>query len=195
MAIRTLRTRALIVGAGAGLSAALARALTCTPASPSASRRANHGQARRRMRGHRRRRLPLRRDRSPRPVAALFQPTSAAAGGDPDVVVYNASGRARGDVRDPGARRRARRHRRQRLRRLPRRAGGRQAHAAAPAGAPCCSPAPPPASKGIRAPPPSPWASSRLRGLAQSMARELGPRGIHVAHVDHRRRHPQRHPA
>ena len=28
----------------------------------------------------------------------------------------------------------------------------------------------------------SPWQNSRLRGLAQSMARELSPQGIHVAH-------------
>jgi hypothetical protein len=34
----------------------------------------------------------------------------------------------------------------------------------------------------MRSPPPSPWASSPLRGLAQSAARELGPKGIHVAH-------------
>ncbi len=33
-----------------------------------------------------------------------------------------------------------------------------------------------------------------LRGLAQSMARELAPQGIHVAHVVDRRRHPQRQP-
>ena len=34
-----------------------------------------------------------------------------------------------------------------------------------------------------------------LRALAQSMARELGPQGIHVAHADHRRRHRHRvHP-
>ena len=31
-----------------------------------------------------------------------------------------------------------------------------------------------------------------LRGLAQSMSRELHPKGIHVAHVDHRRRHQER---
>ena len=31
--------------------------------------------------------------------------------------------------------------------------------------------------------PPSPAPSTRLRALAQSMARELGPQGIHVAHV------------
>ena len=38
-------------------------------------------------------------------------------------------------------------------------------------------------------------AKMALRALAQSMARELGPRGIHVAHVDHRRRHRHRiHP-
>ena len=34
-----------------------------------------------------------------------------------------------------------------------------------------------------RASPPSPAPSTALRALAQSMARELGPQGIHVAHV------------
>ena len=38
-------------------------------------------------------------------------------------------------------------------------------------------------------------AKHALRALAQSMARELGPKGIHVAHVDHRRRDRHRvHP-
>ncbi len=45
-----------------------------------------------------------------------------------------------------------------------------------------CSPARRPASRASRFPPSSPWASSPLRGLAQSAARELAPKGIHVAH-------------
>ena len=117
----------------------------------------------------------------PAAVARLFEAADARLG-EPDVVLYNASARA------PGADRRTRPgsgaqgDRDLGLRRLPRRAAGGPAHAPArqrrhPADRRQRQ------RQGLsRTRPPSRWASSRLRGLAQSTARELAPKGIHVAH-------------
>ena len=172
-------SRALIVGAGSGLSAALARRL--------AGRGLKVALAARR----------------PDKLEALCQETGAEAFacdaadaaqvdqlfaaveariGAPDVVVYNASARARGPLvdLDPEAVARtlavsafggflvARRAARAML------SAGRGALLFTGASA---------SIKGYPQSAPFAMGKFALRGLAQSLARELGPQGIHVAHV------------
>ena len=60
---------------------------------------------------------------------------------------------------------------------------GRPAHGRRAATARSSSPAPPPACAAASASAAFAGAKHALRALAQSMARELGPQGIHVAHV------------
>ena len=62
-------------------------------------------------------------------------------------------------------------------------ARGGQGHGAARPAAPCCSPAPPPSLRGGRGFSAFAGGKHAVRALAQSMARELGPQNIHVAHV------------
>ena len=102
--------------------------------------------------------------------------------GTPDIVVYNASGRARGAFVDLVPAEVANaiavsaplaafwwRSRRQRA-------------CCRTSTARSCSPARPPASRAIAQSAPFAMGKFALRGLAQSMARELSPQGIHIAH-------------
>ena len=170
---------ALIVGVGAGLSASLARTFTKAGMKVAlAARRAAEL-------------APLAKEiggkafacdaTKPAEVAKLFADVEADFGA-PDVVVYNASYRTRGPFveLDPAevekslsvtafggflvAQEAAKRM-------LPR------------STARSCSPARRRASRAMRSRRRSPWASSRCAALAQSLARELAPQGIHVAHV------------
>jgi len=171
-------TRALIVGAGSGLSAALARlfaregmevALAARNAGKLAALCAETGA-----------RAYAADATQPNEVAALFS-TLERESGAPDVVVYNASGRVRGpfvdldpaqvrqalDVSAYGgflvAREAARRM-------LPLKCGAILFTGA---------------SASVKGYPQSAafaMGKFALRGLAQSMARELQPQGIHVAH-------------
>src|SRR5215470_12530005 len=157
--------QALIVGAGSGLSASLARALTREGLTVALAARSTDD------------------------LAALVRETGArafqeldAASGIPDVVIYNASFRTRGPLADldPSDVERslsvtafgAFLVAQQAVRRmLPRKTGAILLTGA---------------SAGVKGYPQSaPFAMGKfaLRGLAQSMARELHPQGIHVAHI------------
>ena len=170
--------RALIVGAGSGLSAALARLLAkegmrvalaardtakLAPLCAETGARAFTCDA-------------VRRDQ----VRRLFSEVEGASG-NPDVVIYNASGRVRGPLveLDPAevertlavtafggflvAQEAARRM-------LPTRRGAILFTGASAS------------VKGYAQSAPFAMGKFALRGLAQSMARELAPQGIHVAH-------------
>ncbi len=173
--------RALIVGAGPGLGASLARAFTgdCGMRVAVAARRREPLAAIAAETGA----VPLVADAvDAAAVDALFEAATLALDGAPDVVVYNASQRVRGpfvevdaeavaravDITAMGAFRVAQ----QAVRRmLPQRHG-----AVLFTGA----------SAGVKAFPQSAafaMGKFALRGLAQSMARELAPQGIHIAHV------------
>jgi NAD(P)-dependent dehydrogenase (short-subunit alcohol dehydrogenase family) len=169
---------ALIVGAGAGLSASLARLLAKSRLKVALGARSVDDLD------------PLTKETDakayacdavkPEEVAALFQ-SVAADHGEPDVVVYNASYRARGPFAelDPAeveksllvsafggflvAQEAAKRM-------LPK---GRGAILLTGASA---------SVKGYPQSAPFAMGKFALRGLAQSMARELAPAGIHVAH-------------
>jgi NAD(P)-dependent dehydrogenase (short-subunit alcohol dehydrogenase family) len=169
---------ALIVGAGAGLSASLARLLAgegmqvaLAARDPGKLDELCAATAARAFRCD---------AASPADVAALFTAVEAALG-SPEVVIYNASGRVRGPITelDPTAvaqaiatsayggflvaQQAARRM-------LPRKSGAILLTGASAS------------VKGY--PNSSSFAMGKfaLRGLAQSLARELGPAGIHVAH-------------
>lgn len=170
---------ALIVGAGSGLSAALARTLTRAGLNVTlASRTIDDLAALQYETGAQ----AFACDATKEPeVAGLFASLDKN-GGAPDVVVYNASGRSRGPFVDliPAevekaiavsafggflvAQQAARRM-------LPKKRGvivftGASASV-----------------KGYAQSAPFAMGKFALRGLAQSMARELAPQGIHVAHV------------
>ena len=126
-------------------------------------------------------------------VAALFVAMDERLGGPPDIVIYNASGRARGPFVDlePAAVQNALAvgafggflvAQQAALRMLPR---GRGAILLTGASA---------SVKGYKQSAPFAMAKFALRGLAQSMARELAPHGIHVAHfvIDGAIRNPGR---
>ncbi len=170
--------RALIVGAGSGLSAALARRFTAQGMSVALAARNPDKLA------------PLcdgigaqsfacdAADAAA--VATLFEQVEAK-GGAPDVVVYNASGRVRGPVAtlDPEAVARA----------LAVSAfggflvGQRAARRMLDAGSGAILFTGASASvKGYAESAAFAMGKFALRGLAQSMARELAPKGIHVAH-------------
>jgi NAD(P)-dependent dehydrogenase (short-subunit alcohol dehydrogenase family) len=170
---------ALIVGAGSGLSAALARVLTRTGLKVTlASRTIDDLAALQSETGAQAMACDA---TSEADVSKLFASLDASVGA-PDVVVYNASGRSRGPFADlvPAevekaiavsafggflvGQQAARRM-------LPRRRGvivftGASASV-----------------KGYPQSAPFAMGKFALRGLAQSMARELAPQGIHVAHV------------
>jgi NAD(P)-dependent dehydrogenase (short-subunit alcohol dehydrogenase family) len=168
----------LIVGAGAGLSAALARLFSRERMKVSlASRNPDKLAALCAETGARAFACD---STSPEAVRRLFSEVEGVQG-EPDVVVYNASGRVRGPLveLDPGevsraiavtafggflvAQEAARRM-------LPKKRGAILFTGA---------------SASIKGYPQSaPFAMGKfaLRGLAQSMARELAPQGIHVAH-------------
>lgn len=182
--------RALIVGSGPGLSASLARLFAAQGLQVALA--ARH---------------PERREAAPgtrafacdaadaEQVARLFEHVEAAMGA-PDVVVYNASARARGPLVDLAAAEvektlavgalgafHVAQHAVRRM--LPH---GRGAVLFTGASA---------SVKGYPQSAPFAMAKFALRGLAQSMARELAPRGIHVAHfvIDGQIRSAARPPA
>ena len=172
--------RALIVGAGTGLSASLARAfavegfrvgLAARDADKLATLARETGAA-----------VHPCDARDPAAVEALFARMEPFLGGAPDVVVYNASGRLRGAIADldPAAvadalavtafggflvaQAAARRM-------LPRRHGAILLTGASAS------------VKGFAGSTPFAMGKFALRGLSQSLARELQPNGIHVAHL------------
>ncbi len=170
--------RALIVGAGAGLSAALARrfareglAVALAARSPEklAALCAETGAR------------ALACDAAdPVQVAALF--AALDADGTPDLVVYNASSRLRGPIAelDPASVQRSLQVSafgaflvaQQAARRMLKQRHGAIALTGATAGV-----------KGFALSAPFAMGKFALRGLAQSLARELAPQGIHVVHV------------
>ena len=170
--------RALIVGAGAGLSASLARLLAKNGLKVSLASRSTDDLAPlvKEIGGH-----AFACDASkPEAVAKLFADVEAV-GGAPDVVVYNASYRTRGPVVDlvPAevekslivsafggflvAQEAAKRM-------LPNKHGAILLTGASAS------------VKGYSLSAPFAMGKFALRGLAQSLARELQPQGIHVAH-------------
>ena len=170
---------ALIVGAGAGLSASLARAFAKAGMRVALAARATDKLAKLAQETGAK---TFACDASRREqVDALFAALDAG-GGAPDVVVYNASYRARGALIDLDpveveksiaaaafggflvAQAAVRRM-------LPRGAGAILFTGASAS------------VKGYAQSAPFAMGKFALRGLAQSMARELAPRGIHVAHV------------
>jgi len=170
---------ALIVGAGSGLSASLARALAREGLMVSlAARSTDDLGSLVRETGAR----AFSCDASQRAdVERLFNELDAAPGA-PDVVVYNASFRTRGPLADldPGDVERALAVTafgaflvaQQAVRRMLPRGMGAILLTGASAGV-----------KGYPQSAPFAMGKFALRGLAQSIARELHPQGIHVAHV------------
>jgi NAD(P)-dependent dehydrogenase (short-subunit alcohol dehydrogenase family) len=173
--------RALIVGAGPGLGASLSRAFTrdCGMKVAVAARRREPLEAIAAATGA----IPLVADASnAAAVHALFDAATLALGGPPDVVVYNASQRVRGPFVDVDAEAVARaidvtamaafRVAQQAVRRMLPDRHGAVLFTGASAGV-----------KGFPQSAAFAMGKFALRGLAQSMARELAPQGIHVAHV------------
>lgn len=170
---------ALIVGAGDGLSASLARLLASEGVLIALAARNVAKLA------------PLARslDAStiacdagePDQVVALFAAADAALGAPPDIVIYNASARVRGPLveLDPAAVATAMRVSafggflvaQQAARRMLPRGKGAILFTGASASV-----------KGYKHSAPFAMGKFALRGLAQSLARELAPQGIHVAH-------------
>lgn len=172
--------RALIVGAGPGLSAALARQLVSDGLKVGLAARglgkleplaAETGAA-----------IHSCDASDPGAVEALFAAMEPFLGGPPDVVVYNASDRLRGPVvtLDPGAVAKALAvsayggflvAQAAARRMLPARHGAILFTGATAS------------VKGLAGSAPFAMGKFALRGLAQSLSRELHPQGIHVAHV------------
>jgi NAD(P)-dependent dehydrogenase (short-subunit alcohol dehydrogenase family) len=170
---------ALIVGAGSGLSASLARALAKDGIRVAlAARTTDDLDTLIRETGAR----AFACDASKRAEVEKLFADIDAAGGAPDIVIYNASARARGPLidLDPAeveraiavsafggflvAQQAARRM-------LPKKHGAILFTGASAS------------IKGYAQSAPFAMGKFALRGLAQSMARELAPRGIHVAHI------------
>jgi NAD(P)-dependent dehydrogenase (short-subunit alcohol dehydrogenase family) len=171
--------RALIVGAGSGLSASLARALAREKIGVALAARSTSDLE------------PLVRETGARSftcdasrradVEALFEALDASPGA-PDIVIYNASFRTRGPLveLDPADVERSIAVTaygaflvcQQAARRMLRKKHGAILLTGASAGV-----------KGYAQSAPFAMGKFALRGLAQSMARELAPQGIHVAHV------------
>ena len=170
---------ALIVGAGAGLSAALARVLTRAGLKVTlASRTIDDLTALQREAGAQAFACDATKEAE---VVNLFA-SLERNGGAPDVVVYNASGRSRGPFIDlvPADVEKAIAVSafggflvaQQAARRMLRKGRGVIVFTGASASV-----------KGYAQSAPFAMGKFALRGLAQSMARELAPQGIHVAHV------------
>jgi len=169
---------ALIVGAGPGISASLARALSAAGLEVGLAARATEKLA------------PLAAEigaktfavdaSDPRAVARLFEQADDQLG-EPDIVVYNASARARGRISeiDPEQVRRAIEISafggflvaQQAAKRMIPQGKGAILLTGATASV-----------KGFALSSAFAMGKFALRGLAQSAARELGPHGIHVAH-------------
>jgi NAD(P)-dependent dehydrogenase (short-subunit alcohol dehydrogenase family) len=171
--------RALIVGAGSGLSAALARTLTRAGLNVTlASRTIDDLAALQHETGAQAVACDATKEAD---VAGLFASLDKDSGA-PDVVVYNASGRARGPFVDlvPAEVERAIAVSayggflvaQQAVRRMLRNRRGAIVFTGASASV-----------KGYAQSAPFAMGKFALRGLAQSMARELAPQGIHVTHV------------
>lgn len=171
--------RALIAGSGEGLSASLARIFAAAGMKVTLAARETGKLA------------PLCKetgaaaiscDVASRPqVETLFAGAEAAMGGSPDVVVFNASARARGAFADldPEAVERAMQ--------VNAMGGFNVARAAVHRMLPCRHGAilftgASASVKGYARSAPFAMGKFALRGLAQSLARELAPEGIHVAH-------------
>jgi NAD(P)-dependent dehydrogenase (short-subunit alcohol dehydrogenase family) len=172
-------TTALIVGAGSGLSASLARALAKDGVRVAlAARTTNDLDSLVRETGA----LAFTCDATKHPeVEKLFADIEAALGA-PQIVIYNASFRARGPLveLDPAEVERALAVSafggflvaQQAARRMLPRKHGAILFTGASASV-----------KGYAQSAPFAMGKFALRGLAQSMARELAPQGIHVAHI------------
>jgi NAD(P)-dependent dehydrogenase (short-subunit alcohol dehydrogenase family) len=170
---------ALIVGAGAGISAALARGLTTAGLQVALAAR---NTAKLAPLAEETGALPFAADATdPAAVAQLFEAVEARIGA-PEVVIYNASQRAQGRLADlePEAVRQAMAVTafggflvvQQAARRmLPQRHGAILLTGATAS------------VKGFATSAAFAMGKFALRGLAQSAARELGPQGIHVAHI------------
>ena len=185
--------RALIVGAGSGLSAALARQLSADGMRVGlAARDVGKLDALARETGAAVHACDASR---PSEVEALFAAIEPALGGPPDVVVYNASGRVRGGIAelDPEAVAQALAvsafggflvAQAAAKRMLPARHGAILLTGASAS------------VKGFAGSSAFAMGKFALRGLAQSLSRELQPQGIHVAHfiVDGAIRNPARAP-
>ena len=177
--MRPTYRRALIVGAGEGVSASLARqfharGIAVGLASRSTDKLASLAAA---TKAH----VHACDASRPADVTALFAHMDKALGGPPEVVVYNASGRVRGPFvdLDAGAVEKAIA--------ISAYGGFLVAQAAAkrmlPAGHGAILFTGASASvKGYAQSAPFAMGKFALRGLAQSLARELSPKGIHVAH-------------
>jgi NAD(P)-dependent dehydrogenase (short-subunit alcohol dehydrogenase family) len=172
-------TSALIVGAGAGLSASLARALAKDGIRVAlAARTPDDLEALTRETGARAFACDA---TSIAQVEKLFADVEAA-GGAPDIVIYNASARARGAFveLDPAVVERSIAVSafggflvaQQAARRMLLKKRGAILFTGASASV-----------KGYAQSAPFAMGKFALRGLAQSMARELAPQGIHVAHI------------
>lgn len=169
---------ALIVGTGPGISASLARQLTEAGVKVAlAARNVEKLDALAAETGASTFTVDA---ADPAGVAALFEAVDAALG-EPDVVIYNASQRARGPLAelDPAEVARALAVTaygaflvaQQAARRMLKHGRGAILLTGATAGV-----------KGFALSSPFAMGKFALRGLAQSAARELGPKGIHVAH-------------
>ncbi|MBB3393845.1 MULTISPECIES: SDR family NAD(P)-dependent oxidoreductase [unclassified Rhizobium] len=169
---------ALIVGAGPGLSASLARQLTARGVKVALA--ARNIDKLNELAGETGARTFATDAAQPASVAALFD-DAAAAIGDPEVVVYNASGRLRGPLTelDPVAVEQAIAISayggflvsQQAAKRMIPHGHGAILFTGATA-----------SIKGYAQSAAFAMGKFALRGLAQSAARELGPKGIHVAH-------------
>ena len=169
---------ALIVGAGPGLSASLAR--LCARAGMAVALAARDTAKLAALSAETNATAHACDARDPQAVAGLFAEVQARHGA-PDLVVYNASGRVRGPVEalDPALVREALEVSafgaflvaQQAARRMLPKRHGAIALTGATAGV-----------KGFANSSSFALGKFALRGLAQSLARELAPRGIHVAH-------------
>src|SRR5215467_12682228 len=181
---------ALIVGTGPGLSTSLARLFSRNGLSVAvAARQTDKLAALAKETGAAVHKCNA---ADPKDVAALFAAVEAKSGA-PDVVVYNASGRVRGALVDlpPEDVKRAIEVSafggflvsQQAAKRMLPKGHGAIFLTGATAGV-----------KGFALSAPFAMAKFALRGLAQSMARELSPKGIHVAHfvIDGAIRNPGR---
>lgn len=183
-------TTALIIGSGAGLSASLARLLAEQGLKVGLA--ARNPQKLASLAAQTRAKTFACDAANPAQVEALFTEVDKALG-PPDVVIYNASGRLRGQLVDLDPEDVAEAIAvtayggflvgQQAARRMLKQGSGAILFTGATASV-----------KGYPLSAPFAMGKFALRGLAQSMARELGPQGIHVAHfvIDGAIRNPGR---
>ncbi|HTI01235.1 MAG TPA: SDR family NAD(P)-dependent oxidoreductase [Acidisoma sp.] len=172
--------RALIIGAGTGISAALTRQLRAAGLAVALAARDTEKLAGLVQETGARAFSADAAD--PASVEALFRKVDEAIGA-PDVVIYNASGRVRGPLAqlDPASVRQSLEVTafggflavREAAKRMEPQGQGAILITGASA-----------SIKGFAQSAPFAMGKFALRGLAQSAARELGPKGIHVAHIN-----------